>query len=64
MKLLGTNLTEDYYPIIDMIDKIAKETKQSRSNVVRNILCEKLQFTPEKKAHSYNTFKRKSTKAE
>lgn len=59
MKLLGANLTEEYYPIVEILDEIAIETKQSRSNIIRDILCEKLQFTPKRKAHSYNTFKRK-----
>lgn len=59
MKLLGANLTEEYYPIVDIIDGIAVKTRQSRSNVIRDILCEKLQFTPERKAKNYNTFKRR-----
>ena len=43
---IGIPFTEDYKPLLEEIDAIAKEANVSRSAVVRSILCDAFQFTP------------------
>jgi hypothetical protein len=53
--IVSLAITEDYSPLIAMIDEIATEKKSSRSAVVRDKLCELFNFTPEGSIMKYDS---------
>jgi hypothetical protein len=56
---IGLQLSEDYAPLIDEIDEIAKECDTSRSAVIRGILCDFFEFTPGKAMKDRNSMNNK-----
>lgn len=43
---IGVSFTDDYTPLLEEINIIAKEANVTRSAVIRTILCDALHFTP------------------
>ena len=52
---VGITVTEDYSPLIAMIDAIARDNKTSRSAIIRDKLSEMFKYTPENIVHKYNS---------
>lgn len=44
---IAVPLTKDYAPLVAEIDAMAKECDVSRSAIIRGILCDFFEFTPE-----------------
>ena len=44
---IAVPLTKDYAPLVAEIDAMAKECDASRSAIIRGILCDFFEFTPE-----------------
>jgi hypothetical protein len=44
---IAVPLTKDYAPLVAEIDAMARECEVSRSAIIRGILCEFFEFTPD-----------------
>lgn len=44
---IAVPLTKDYAPLVGEIDALAREYDLSRSAIIRGILCDFFEFTPE-----------------
>lgn len=53
---IDLQFSNDYKPLIEMIDAVARECKSSRNTVIRNILCHYFEFQPKKAMHSLIVF--------
>lgn len=53
MSILTVALTEDFEPLAEHIELIACETKQTKSNVIREALAAYYGFTPAKPLRVY-----------
>lgn len=55
-------LTPEYAPLLKEIDKACNACKISRSGLVRALLCDIFEFTPERAKKPYNSYKKRVQK--
>ncbi len=52
--------TPEYDPLIEIIDEACDACRISRSGLIRSILCDIFEFTPERPRKHYNSHKKRA----
>lgn len=52
--------TPEYAPLLDIMDEACDACRISRAGLVRSLLCDTFEFTPEKPRKTYNSHRKRA----